>query len=60
MPFTSIRKAAPGEAPELAEARTRAVKADLLERWRRHGAAQQSPLFNLDIEVEHVSPSVAP
>lgn len=53
-------RAAPGEAPELAEARTRAVKADLLERWRRHGAAQQSPLFNLDIEVEHVSPSVAP
>jgi len=53
-------RAARDEAPALGEARVKALKADLLERWRRHGAAQQRALFNLDIEVEPMPPSVEP
>lgn len=53
-------RGASADAASLAEARTKALKTELLERWRRHGAAQQRALFNLDIEVELLPPSVAP
>lgn len=52
--------AAAGEPQALGRERAQAVKAELLQRWQRHGAAQQRALFNLDIEVELLPPSVAP
>ncbi|MCM5680469.1 SpaA isopeptide-forming pilin-related protein [Schlegelella sp. S2-27] len=48
------------EAASLGDERIDKLKADLRERWRRHGAEQQRALFNLDIEVERVPASVKP
>jgi uncharacterized repeat protein (TIGR01451 family) len=48
------------ESAALGDLRLAALQADLRERWRRHGAEQRQPLFNLDIEVERVPASVKP
>jgi len=53
-------RAARADAPELAESRTKAIKAELLQAWKRHGASREKALFNLDIEVEQLPPSVEP
>lgn len=57
-------RAAAGEPASLGEARTAALKAELLARWKQLGRARvdkgDAPLFNLDIEVELVPASVTP
>ncbi len=50
----------PGEDPGLTKQRIATVKDEVLARWKAHGRASDTALFNLDIEVELVAAPAKP